>query len=155
MDLSIAGKHNHFLAFGTESTDTQPVGASFTCRPAHISSSGSLDLDLDGLQMEGGSHKGQESPRTLMIRANMKKVSPALDMRTFIALSALHCQRSTPQQGRLKCWKERCGEVGSCMELGHGQEGHVNPHGPSHFTKCRQSVVHEGYCNELCVLGTA
>lgn len=99
MDLSIAGKHNHFLAFGTESTDTQPVGASFTCRPAHISSSGSLDLDLDGLQMEGGGHKGQESPRTLMIRANMKKVSPALDSHTLFAQSALHGSTAHPSKG--------------------------------------------------------
>ena len=50
------------------------MGSSAAYRPAHASASGSLDLDLDGLQMEG-SIRGQDSPRTLMIRANMKKVS--------------------------------------------------------------------------------
>ena len=48
------------------------------CRPTHVSSSGSLDLNIDGLHMASGEasgSKGLDSPRTIMIRANMLKVS--------------------------------------------------------------------------------
>ena len=46
-------------------------------RPAHSVSSGSVDLHLEGLQMASGeasNNRRQDSPRTLMIKANLKKV---------------------------------------------------------------------------------
>ena len=48
------------------------------CRPGHARSGGSLALDMDSLQMaaaEANSNGKQDSPRTIMIKANLKKVS--------------------------------------------------------------------------------
>ena len=48
------------------------------CRPGHARSGGSLALDLDSLQMaaaETNSTGKQDSPRTIMIKANLQKVS--------------------------------------------------------------------------------
>jgi len=50
----------------------------FCCRPGHARSGGSLALDMDSLQMaaaEASSTRKQDSPRTIMIKANLKKVS--------------------------------------------------------------------------------
>ena len=59
-----------------------------------MSSSGSVDLNIDGLHMasgEAGSNKGQDSPRTIMIRANMLKVSlPTSPSCLAPSLSPLH-----------------------------------------------------------------
>lgn len=65
-------------------------------RPSHATSSGSLDLNIDGLQMasgEPGSNKGLDSPRTIMIRANLLKVCvPSNSLSRHPIPAASHCR---------------------------------------------------------------
>ena len=62
------------------------------CRPEHVGSSGSLNLNLNKLQMANGeasTSNKQDSPRTQMIKANLKKVT--ICTYALRIYSVIHC----------------------------------------------------------------